>query len=150
MPNVDNSHLTAIRRNKLSAPTKHLLDRGLLVGRVLDFGCGRGFDCDFLGIDGYDPHWRPQELVGKYDTIFCNYVLNVLEPAEQQAVLRRLVGLLQEGGRSYIAVRADRKALKGWTRRGTYQCDVRLGLPLESVGRFRTYVLAVDKSAQSP
>jgi 2-polyprenyl-3-methyl-5-hydroxy-6-metoxy-1,4-benzoquinol methylase len=54
------SHLTAIDRTKLSSPVQFLLDRDLLKGRILDFGCGLGNDVKVLhkkGFDltGYDP-----------------------------------------------------------------------------------------------
>lgn len=42
------SWLTAIRRRKLSLPMAELAERGLLVGKVLDFGCGRGDDARHL------------------------------------------------------------------------------------------------------
>ena len=147
MPN--RSHLTAIHRKSLSVPTKYLLNKGLLVGRVLDFGCGHGFDCDLLGIDGYDPHWRDHDLVGEYDTIICNYVLNVLEESEHQAILDRILGLLRDGGRAYITVRTDKKSLNGWTTRGTYQCEVVLNLPLIHDGKFRMYLVHKTSTTSS-
>ena len=125
------THLTAISRKKLSAPVKHLKDEGLLIGDVLDYGCGRGFDCDFLKCDGYDPHYRPHYPTRKYDTIFCVYVLNVL-PTEKVRldVLEALRTLLQRNGKAYVVVRNDKKALKGWTSKGTYQTFVDLPLPI--------------------
>ena len=112
-------------------------------GRLLDYGCGRGFDCDFLKCEGYDPHYRPQVPQGKYNTIFCNYVLNVLPTEKERSeVLSQIALLLVEDGLAYIAVRTDKKALNGWTSRGTYQCDVRLELPLlVENSNFRIYEL---------
>lgn len=129
---MDNgSHRTAIKRKTLSTPTRYLLEKGLLQGRLLDYGCGRGFDCDFLKCDGYDPHYRPQPLTVKYDTIFCNYVLNVLPTEEERSeVLDQIALLLVEGGQAYIAVRSDKKSLNGWTSRGTFQTFVDLDLPV--------------------
>ncbi|MCE2806740.1 MAG: hypothetical protein LW700_16285 [Gemmataceae bacterium] len=53
-------------RQAISKTARVLLDKGLVLGRVLDFGCGLGFDADQLGWDGYDPYYRPRELTGLY------------------------------------------------------------------------------------
>lgn len=78
-----NSHLTAKERDKLSFPGRILLERGLLKGKVLDFGCGHGKDVETLRnqnvkIEGYDPHYFKNYPSEKFDTILCFYVLNVL------------------------------------------------------------------------
>lgn len=140
---MNKSWKTAISRKSLSAPAKWLKDNGLLVGRCLDYGCGRGFDCDKLGIAGWDPYWRPKKVAGKFDTIICNYVLNVLETWEQQKVLDEIRSLLKENGNAYVSVRTDHKNLKGWTKNGTYQCEVlRMDLAVKHEGRgFRVYWL---------
>ena len=85
---INHPYLTAIRQTTLSAPTRYLLQHGMLKGRILDFGCGFGFDADELkrqgyDIAGYDYYYRPKYPEGKFDTILCNYVLNVLEPYAQ-------------------------------------------------------------------
>ena len=49
-------HPTAIKRNKISAPVRFLYDNGLIYGKTLDYGCGRGFDTEALQITGYDPN----------------------------------------------------------------------------------------------
>ena len=59
-----NSHLTAKEREFLSFPAKILLNKNLLKGEVLDFGCGFGNDVKLLrekgiNIDGYDKHYFP-------------------------------------------------------------------------------------------
>ena len=36
------SYNTAIKRSKLSAPLRILLKENLIIGSVLDYGCGRG------------------------------------------------------------------------------------------------------------
>jgi 2-polyprenyl-3-methyl-5-hydroxy-6-metoxy-1,4-benzoquinol methylase len=68
-------------------------------GRILDYGCGFGFDTEDLkqkGFDiiGYDNYYRPSFPEGKFDTIICNYVLNVLEPYAQAEVLMNVSNLL--------------------------------------------------------
>lgn len=129
---------TAIARKKLSAPMQYLHEQGKLTGRCLDYGCGRGFDADTLGMDGYDPNHRPSLLPflkaasGYYQTVTCNYVLNVIEDeTERTKALDIIRGLLADDGVAYVTVRADVKELKGRTSTGTWQGDIRLPLPVE-------------------
>jgi diadenosine tetraphosphate (Ap4A) HIT family hydrolase len=108
------SHLTAIDRIKLSSPVQFLLNQNLLTGRVLDFGCGLGNDVKFLqqkGLDitGYDPYYSPTYPSGKFDSIVCCYVLNVLMPEAQADALMNIAHLLKPGGKAYYAVRRDLK-----------------------------------------
>jgi ATP adenylyltransferase len=112
---------TAVSRKRPSTAMRFLDAKGLLVGDVLDFGCGRGFDVDHYGIDGYDPNWRSPELPKKkYDTITCNWVLNVVSPEEQVIILEQINGLLKPDGIAYITVRRDIKEdyhVKDYTQR---------------------------------
>jgi diadenosine tetraphosphate (Ap4A) HIT family hydrolase len=134
------SHLTAIDRTKISSPVQFLLDRDLLKGRILDFGCGLGYDVKLLGsrgldISGYDPYYLPIDPIGKFETIVCCYVLNVLMPEEQADVLMNIAYLLKPGGKAYYAVRRDLKK-EGFRehyvhKKPTYQCTVKL--PFKSV-----------------
>ena len=134
------SHLTAIDRSKLSSPVQFLLDRNLLQGRILDFGCGLGNDVKLLdrqgfNIIGYDPHYTPIYPEGKFDSIVCCYVLNVLMPEEQSSVLMNIAHLLKPGGKAYYAVRRDLKK-EGFRehyihKKPTYQCNVKL--PFQSI-----------------
>ncbi|WP_310419546.1 HIT domain-containing protein [Chamaesiphon sp. OTE_8_metabat_110] len=134
------SHLTAIDRTKLSSPVQFLRDRDLLTGRILDFGCGLGNDVKVLAqqgfdISGYDPHYLPTDLTGKFDTIVCCYVLNVLMPEVQSDVLMEIAHLLKPGGKAYYAVRRDLKK-EGFRehyvhKKPTYQCTVKL--PFKSI-----------------
>lgn len=99
---------TAIVRRELSLPVRWLLRANLIGGRpALDYGCGRGTDAKFLGIDGFDPHWAP-ELPGKqYNVILCTYVLNVLTEAEAEDVIDHIKSLLTPAGVAYVTVRRD-------------------------------------------
>jgi len=137
-----NSHMTAKERHGPSYPTRRLFRGKLLTGRVLDFGCGVGADLDFLrvqGLDvsGFDPYYAPAEPSGRYDTILCIYVLNVLLPEEQSHVLMAVSELLSPGGRAYFAVRRDvrRGGFRTHAKYGcqVYQCNV--VLPYRSVFR---------------
>lgn len=127
------AYLTAIARNRMSAPAQFLSSHCLLNGQVLDYGCGRGKDCEELECDGYDPHYRPEFPKKQYDTIMCNFVLNVIENEnERQAVLGKIDSLLKPGGKAYISVRNDRRKLNGKTSKGTFQTFVELPLPVVS------------------
>jgi diadenosine tetraphosphate (Ap4A) HIT family hydrolase len=134
------SHLTAKDRIYLSFPAELLLGKNLLQGKVLDFGCGLGNDVKLLqqkgfDITGYDPYYFSQYPDGKFDTIICFYVLNVLFPQEQTNVLMEVSHLLKPGGKAYYAVRRDLKK-EGFRehyihKKPTYQCIVKL--PFNSI-----------------
>jgi diadenosine tetraphosphate (Ap4A) HIT family hydrolase len=127
------NHLTAKEREFLSFPAKQLLQRKLLIGEVLDFGCGFGKDVELLkqkeiSISGYDKYYFPEYPAEKFDTIICFYVLNVLLPEEQTLVLMEVSQLLKPTGKAYFAVRRDVKK-EGFRahfvhQKPTYQCNV--------------------------
>lgn len=134
------SHLTAKEREYVSFPCKVLLEKNLIVGKTLDFGCGFGKDVEVLKakdytVDGYDPHYFPINLEDDYETIICFYVLNVLEPEEQINVLMDISERLKIGGKAYFAVRRDLKYQGFRTHKKhnvkTYQCHVKL--PFKSI-----------------
>jgi len=139
-PKNPNSHLTIKDRKFPSFPTKQLFLRDQIRGRVLDFGCGTGVDVDFLRskdfeVVGYDPNYAPEIPDGKFDTILCNYVLNVLLPEEQVQVLMAVAELLNPTGKAYFAVRRDitRSGFRKHTKLevDVYQCNVIL--PYKSI-----------------
>jgi diadenosine tetraphosphate (Ap4A) HIT family hydrolase len=131
-----NSHLTAKERESLSFPAKHLLNKKLLQGDVLDFGCGFGKDVEILkekglNIIGYDPYYFPKSPTKKFDTIICFYVLNVIMQEEQANVLIEVSKFLKPTGKAYFAVRRDLQ-YEGFRthkihQKKTYQCNVKLG-----------------------
>lgn len=135
-----NAHLTAKERDKVSYPTRKLYNMGMLKGDVLDFGSGFGKDSEFLNAKGisstnYDPHYYPDYPDQKFDTIICQYVLNVLLPEEQAEVLMSVSELLKPTGKAYFTVRRDLKRF-GYRRHyvhkvQTYQCNVKL--PYKSI-----------------
>jgi len=105
----DTPHKTAIKRSKLSVPMRYLSDHGLLNGRVLDYGCGRGDDAAALDIESYDPTWQPSKPRGKFDTITCNYVLNVVAPKTEREIIKDIRSRLRKNGIGYVTVRSDVK-----------------------------------------
>lgn len=125
-----NSHLTAISRKTLPVPTRWLRKQGVILGRVLDYGCGKCASVNPPSWDNYDPHFYPNGMSGKYDTILCNYVLCTLPNDERMEILHDIQNHLTADGIAYISVRNDRPK-QGWgiSSRGTYQGRVRK-LPL--------------------
>lgn len=129
------SHLTAKDRDSISFPAKFLMNRNLLKGEILDFGCGLGKDIEVLknkgfNIQGYDKFHKPTYPNQKFDTIICLYVLNVLMPEEQAKVLIELSRLIKSSGKVYFAVRRDLK-YEGFRthkihKKPTFQCNVKL------------------------
>src|SRR5262245_20569322 len=95
---------TAVKRDKPSQVAEVLASRGLVRGRVLDFGCGFGLDADHFGWESYDPFYRPQEPSGAFDTIVCTLVLNALSRNNRAKVLTRLQELLTAEGIAYLGV----------------------------------------------
>jgi DNA phosphorothioation-associated putative methyltransferase len=84
-------HLTAIDRDKLSAPMQALARHNYLNGNfsVLDYGCGKGDDLRELeahGIDvsGWDPIHRPNGNKTPADIVNLGYVVNVIEDRRER------------------------------------------------------------------
>lgn len=135
---MNNAYKTAISRNKPSAPMAWLQWAGLLKGKKLDYGCGRGFDADFFFMEKYDPHFfRCDDFCeNEFDTITCNFVLNVIEhPGDRAYVINRILRWLKPDGRAYITIRSDINNLKGYTKIGTWQGYVPPNEPLFHRGR---------------
>jgi len=117
-------HRTAIKRAAISVPTRWLDEEGLLSGRILDYGCGYGKDAAELGFEVYDPYFFPHMPRGKFDTIICNYVLNVVPEREQAWIIHDIETRLTPDGVAYLAVRRDLKGHEPTQR------IVRLQLPV--------------------
>jgi cyclopropane fatty-acyl-phospholipid synthase-like methyltransferase len=140
---MDASAKTAIKRRTLSLPVQWLLKKGYIrdVDKVLDYGCGHGFDCDKLGWDGWDLHHRPGDVQKLYDVVVSVYVANVLLDEEIEDFIKGIRARLKHNGTAFIAVRRDIKS-EGHTSRGTFQSNRELSLELikEFKGRFAVYV----------
>ena len=90
-------HLTAINRDRLSAPFQKLAKYGYLSGdySILDYGCGLGDDATELeahGLDikAWDPVHRPHAKKSPSDIVNLGFVLNVIEDQlERQDTLKK-------------------------------------------------------------
>lgn len=128
------SYNTAISRKGPSSPLIRLEKLDKLHGSILDYGCGRGADAEYLlsksfETESYDPHWKPESLGdNKYDTVLCTYVFNVVQEGEQSGLIKKLLDRLHPDGKAYISVRRDIKK-EGETSRG-FQRNVFLSLPV--------------------
>lgn len=94
---------TAMTRDSASAPIAHYKANGLLTGEVLDFGSGM----DKHEFTKYDPYYQftPRVLQRKYDTITCNYVLNVqAHVGARMNTLLAVRALLNQNGKALFAV----------------------------------------------
>jgi hypothetical protein len=147
-----NSHKTAITRRKVSLPIrKHLMGQlADVTKRRLDYGCGKGYDADRLGMFKYDPHFFPDTPAGEFDYIYCGYVLNVLTRKEGQQVMDNIMSLLKKRGVAYVVVRRDIERAH-FTSKGTYQRPVRLNwncgvYPVKETSNYCVYI--VSKSAE--
>src|SRR5262249_47940398 len=94
----------AIRRETVSKTARFLEGNRLLRGRVLDYGCGFGFDADHFGWEAYDPHYRQKLPEGVFDTIVCNHVANMLTRDSRQGLFRAIQALLTPKGKAYLSV----------------------------------------------
>ena len=96
-------HLTALTRDRLSAPIRFLETFGFLDGSfsVFDYGCGKGDDLKYLQAinvpsNGWDPHYRPADPLVTSDFVNLRFVINVIEDmAERQYALTRAFSLAQ-------------------------------------------------------
>ena len=100
--------------------------------RTLDYGCGKGYDADRLGMFKYDPYFFPEAPEGEFNTVYCGYVLNVVPKDEGQVIVDDIQRLLSRRGQAFIVVRRDVKK-DGLTSKGTFQRNVVLD------GTYTTY-----------
>lgn len=103
------SYKTAISRKKLPLPVQYLIDCKVIIGDVLDFGCGKCADINPPSWDSYDPYYKPDGIKKtSYDTILCTYVLNVLDREGREEVVERVSSLLKDPySVAYFVVRRD-------------------------------------------
>ena len=121
-------HRTAISRDQPSIPLRHLQEHHpqLLQGRVLDFGSGRGSDCQAIKAQCYDPHHPKQSVrkspTGTFDTVMMTYVVNVLPKDERAEAVKGAARMVRKGGSIVISARSKSdsgyQSSKAWTKHG--------------------------------
>ena len=118
------THLTAISRKCASKPLRLLLKKTDIIeknDRILDYGCGKGTDIEYLrrlgcraeGYDPYEPFGFSDPPEGKFNTVLMTYVLNVIPyERERNEALESALNYVTDGGWLFIATRT-KKAIKG-------------------------------------
>lgn len=143
------NYKTAIKRKAPSLPMRHLSGKNLLVGRMLDYGSGRGYDAEHFKMVKFDPHFAPERPSGKFNTIVCNYVLNVVDIPTQRQILDDIKSLLVEGGIAYVSVRRDLKTMittcNGYNQRLVNVSGRGWSLFHEVSGKYAMYKLTKDE-----
>src|SRR6266536_1288381 len=94
----------AIRRETVSKTARFLQEHRLLRGRILDYGCGFGFDADSFGWQAFDPHYRQKLPEGVFETILCNHVANMLTRDSRHQLFSAIEELLAPQGAAYLSV----------------------------------------------
>ena len=147
---MNKSYLTAIVRNKPSRPMTFLNRDRRLVGRTLDYGCGRGFDATCFDMERYDPHYFPNKPDGFFDTITCHYVLNVVTKKEQDKILADIRDMLShENGVAYVTVRRDLK--EDYKTKNSIQRVVNLSCPIiEETDDYCIYMVLKYEDGMTP
>ncbi|WP_462324594.1 methyltransferase domain-containing protein [Desulfoplanes sp.] len=109
------SRVTALNHTRNpSQPVVRICKDGLVAGkRILHLGTGldRFARKTLLGagavlVNDYDPNFFPDRSVLEetYDVVVCNYVLNILPPAERKRVYADIATCTGASGRAYLCV----------------------------------------------
>lgn len=94
----------AVNRSTISFAANWLVENECVRGRVLDFGCGFGLDADHFGWDAYDPYYRQTIPDGRFDTIVCNHVLNMLTRSNRRSAIAKIQQRLTDSGTAWLVV----------------------------------------------
>jgi SAM-dependent methyltransferase len=108
-------------------PSKALLQMaaiGIINGKVLDFGCGTGVDIAYIDkiptvklVSGYDPTYSPKMPRQKFDTVFCNNVLNYIKRTNERVkVIEKALKKVKKGGKLIITARKKGEINRNVTR----------------------------------
>lgn len=135
----------APKRDALSRTAGVLIEKGLIRGRVLDYGCGHGDDADARGWEVYDPYYRQTPPTGVYDTIIVNHVAHILTRDSRAALFVAVNDLLADGGVAYVSVARNIPTMGKHGPRKRLQNYVVLTLPsVYSDDKQEIYTLAKD------
>ena len=94
----------AMKRKSPSKASILYQQLNILNGRILDYGCGYGFDAKKYDWDSYDPYYNDIKLEGKYDTIVCTNVLSAVSSKIRKEIIENIKELLSDDGNAYFAI----------------------------------------------
>ena len=121
----------AVNRRTVSFAANWLVNGSLVTGRVLDYGCGFGFDAEHFGWEAFDPYYRQAAPKGHFDTIVCNHVLNMLTRTSRTEVINNILRLLSGEGVAWLIVPRNIPRTGKIAMRQRIQNYVQLELPSE-------------------
>lgn len=121
---ISSSIITA--KNKIQ-PSRGLIDMmeaGVIIGTVLDYGCGKGTDLQYLSsikpntiLSGFDPNFFPDLPPKQFDTVFCNNVINYIQSIED---IRKMLLSIKEKlliGGNFILIARSKGEVRGNVKR---------------------------------
>lgn len=128
---MNNSFLSAKNRPAPSKPLLDMLESGVVNGSILDYGCGKGADVDYLTIikpntmiAGYDPHYQPILPRLLFDTIFCAYVINYIrDRAIVDDMISTMKRKLSDDGRLILVARSIAEVNGNVKRNSSWKYD---------------------------
>jgi SAM-dependent methyltransferase len=132
---ISSSIITAKNKIKPSRGLIDMMEAGVIIGTVLDYGCGKGTDLRYLElikpntiISGYDPNFFPDLPTKQFDTVFCNNVINYIKSKEDiRSMLFTIKQKLLIGG-NFILVARSKGEVKGNIKRNkNWKEDVNTG-----------------------
>lgn len=118
---ITKPYLTAIHRKQPSLPLRKILSFINKDSKILDYGCGHGYDVKYLLdnnylANGYDKYIKSNYnkiKYDKYDIITLFYVLNVIEDINERVeVLKAIKDLAKDTSTLFICVRSYDEFIK--------------------------------------
>jgi hypothetical protein len=110
----------AIKRKNPSKASILYKQLNLLKGRILDYGCGYGFDAEVNNWESYDPYYNDIKIEGLFDTIVCTNVLSAVSSKIRKEIIENIRDLLNDNGNAYFAIPRNlplKGKLSGYARR---------------------------------
>ncbi len=109
---------TAMHTQRASFPTRWAEEKNIIKSIVMDWGCGRGRDSNWLislnyDVFSYDPYFKPNPSPAEIDfssvkTVLLNYVLNVIESENERIkLLKDIYNHTKDGTVLIVSTRSE-------------------------------------------